>query len=169
MNLAWLFNIKDKRPLENIHCESQTIWRHRAIYLLKLLGTPGMRKGNRKCAQHGGGGGIDNQNRFEKKKVPLLAPPSPPPWRPLAEAATPAPAKRLLSLPSLPDLASSASAPAAAPLLGATSRRPGAAERGGRCAATHPSRSGWPRAGIREGCRAPDPEDADMWLEPPLP
>lgn len=42
---------------------------------------------------------------------------------------------------------------------------------------THPSRparataaaAGWLRAGIREGWRAPAPEDADMWLEAPLP
>lgn len=69
-------------------------------------------------------------------------------------------------------------APVAPPLLATTSWRAGAADRGvtlphaaGSPAATHPSRSalatavaaGWQRAGIREGWRAPAPEDADMW------
>lgn len=69
-------------------------------------------------------------------------------------------------------------APVASPLLATASWRAGAADRGvtvphaaGSHAATHPSRSalatavaaGWQRAGIREGWRAPAPEDADMW------
>lgn len=75
-------------------------------------------------------------------------------------------------------------APAAALLLATASWRAGAVDRGGAVpraarshAATHPSRSalataaaaGWLRAGIREGWRAPAPEDANMWLEPRSP
>lgn len=151
--------------------ESQIIWKDiRQFTIFKLFATQNVRKGKGKCAQPEKGKAITKPRLFFFKAHTVET---------ASLTATNAPTNPFRSLFGFSDPASLfPPAPVAPPLLATTSWRAGAADRGvtvphaaGSHAATHPSRSalatavaaGWQRAGIREGWRAPAPEDADMW------
>lgn len=162
--MVWLFDTEDNDLWKISTRESQVIWKDiRQFTIFKLLATQNVRKGKGKCAQPERGKAI---TKPRLKKTASLT-------------ATNAPTNPFRRLFGFSDPASLFSpAPVASPLLATASWRAGAADRGvtvphaaGSHAATHPSRSalatavaaGWQRAGIREGWRAPAPEDADMW------